>query len=143
MQNSSRKCRQCKTVKPLSEFNRHGPSPEGRRLRCSRCTSMYQKLYRVQNPSKVAARERSKNLRRYYGINPEEYDKLLTWSDGGCAICGAKKGRADLRLYIDHDHTTGMVRGLLCNQCNQGLGNFRDDVRLLKIAIAYLEYFKV
>ena len=70
---------------------------------------------------------------------------MLAWSQGGCAICGARQGlggRNDRRLAVDHNHTTGKVRGLLCDSCNHGLGKFKDDKRLLKIAIAYLEYFE-
>jgi hypothetical protein len=75
-------------------------------------------------------------------MHPDQYELLKAWSNGGCAICGATNGREGQRLYIDHDHKTGDVRALLCNDCNSGLGRFKDDPRLLKIAIAYLEYFK-
>jgi Recombination endonuclease VII len=127
----------------LNEFNVHATSPQGRRLRCQYCTREYQKNYRKKHPDRVAAHERSKNLRKYYNLHPEQYEVLKEWSNGGCAICGAKNGREGYRLFVDHDHATGKVRALLCNDCNLGLGAFKDRVDLLKIAIAYLEYFKV
>ncbi len=59
---------------------------------------------------------------------------------GRCDICGTKefKGRSR-KGYIDHDHKTGKVRGFLCSHCNSGLGFFKDDVQLMKNAIAYIE----
>ncbi len=64
------------------------------------------------------------------------YERLLAAQNGGCAICG-KEANGN-RLSVDHDHGTGRVRGLLCQQCNTGLGGFRDDPALLERAIAYL-----
>jgi hypothetical protein len=137
-----RQCTTCSNLRPLTEFNAHKPSPQGRRLRCRDCTRQYQKDYRKKYPEKVAARERSKELRKHYDLNPDQYEALKAWSNGGCTICGAKNGREGYRLFVDHDHDTGKVRALLCNDCNQGLGRFKDRVDLLRIAIAYLEYFK-
>ena len=70
------------------------------------------------------------------GIPLAEYDALLAAQGGGCAICGnAPKTR---RLHVDHDHKTGAVRGVLCFNCNQALGNSRDDVIVLQRLITYL-----
>ena len=71
---------------------------------------------------------------RTYGLTPEAYDILLAKHDGSCHICKQIKN-----LSIDHRHTTGEVRGLLCTNCNTALGSFKDDVALLKRAIEYLE----
>lgn len=75
---------------------------------------------------------------RKYGLRPEDYDTLLDNQNGVCAICSEppKPGR---RLAVDHDHTTGEVRGLLCSPCNTALGLFKDRIRLLAAAIVYLE----
>lgn len=63
-------------------------------------------------------------LRTQYGLTPEAYDRLL-WSQGGaCAIC---RKTQDKPLDVDHNHLTGVVRGLLCNPCNQGIGYLRSD----------------
>ena len=58
---------------------------------------------------------------------------------GCCAICGTHQSEMKIRLSVDHDHTTGKIRSLLCKSCNIGLGEFKDRVELLKKAISYLE----
>lgn len=90
--------------------------------------------------------QRVARLRRRYGIEVADYDRLREEQKGCCAICGRSDpiGRVsewtqDYWLAVDHDHETGEVRGLLCTTCNSGLGQFYDDPELLRKAIAYLE----
>lgn len=71
-----------------------------------------------------------------YGLTPEDYEMLLVNQEERCAICGETPLRGV--LYVDHDHETGKVRGLLCGACNSGLGQFRDDPNVLRAAIDYL-----
>ena len=79
---------------------------------------------------------RSKNLKEKYGITESDYDSMLSDQGGVCAICAdPPKDRA---LCVDHDHSTGAVRALLCNRCNLGLGYFRDDAAFLQKATEYL-----
>jgi hypothetical protein len=78
------------------------------------------------------------------GCTPEQYRKLLEQQDGKCAICGTSEGhrskyRQICRLSVDHDHKTGIVRGLLCNNCNRGLGRFKDSAPILEAAVRYLK----
>ena len=78
--------------------------------------------------------------RRYfklYGITLEDYNKLLAVQGGKCAIC-RKPPKGRVRLHVDHDHKTSLIRGLLCFTCNHGLGSFYDDVTLLSAATRYL-----
>jgi hypothetical protein len=89
----------------------------------------------VENPTA----KREAKLRRKYGIGSAEFDQLLSEQNGGCAICHAEV--ADSRahqLHVDHCHTTGRVRGILCGPCNRGIGMFRDDPALLIKAAEYL-----
>jgi hypothetical protein len=81
-----------------------------------------------------ASPKRRAHLRRY-GISPAEYDALLAKQGGACAIC---RKRSKQRLCVDHCHVTGMVRGLLCHECNGALGYLRDDQASLVAALAYL-----
>lgn len=100
----------------------------------------YMKEYRKKNVDKL----RDIDLRRTYGISLDQYNILLEAQNYVCAICGKpeidicnKKG-ATRNLAVDHCHTTGRVRGLLCRGCNQGLGNFKEDISSLKKAIQYI-----
>jgi hypothetical protein len=83
---------------------------------------------------------RRSNL-RVYGITPEEYTGLLEKQSGACAIClsfSSKVTRAGT-LHVDHNHTTGAVRGLLCHHCNTSLGSMSDSPLLLRRAAEYIE----
>lgn len=125
---------------------------------CRQCYRQRQeyKTYRKEYRQKPLAREkhllymeeyRTKNrekgffsrLKRLYGLTREEYFNLLNTQNNKCAICFTEKISGKSRLAIDHDHTTGKVRGLLCNQCNRGLGYLRDDITRFRSAIDYLE----
>jgi len=77
-------------------------------------------------------------IRRQYGISLEEYYKLIEFQGGGCAICGRTQEPDGRRLSIDHDHTTGKVRGVLCYSCNKALGMFYDIPERLENAANYL-----
>lgn len=78
-----------------------------------------------------------------YRCSPEVYEQLLSAQAGVCAICKmpetAKWKTRVRQLAVDHDHSTGQIRGLLCAACNAGIGNLRNDPTLLKAAAAYLE----
>lgn len=80
---------------------------------------------------------RDQTFKRMYGIALDDYNRMFTEQGGLCAICRGecKTGR---RLAVDHCHTTGKVRGLLCGRCNQGIGAFLDKTALLDAAIKYL-----
>ena len=79
---------------------------------------------------------RERHLRRTFGISQADYDTLLDAQGGGCAICGKRPGK--ISLNVDHDHETGEIRGLLCVGCNNALGQFHDDSRLLRRGIQYV-----
>ena len=80
---------------------------------------------------------RRAHLRAKYGMTPEDYNAMLLAQGGGCAICAAPEPDGQ-SLHVDHDHATGAVRGLLCFNCNAGLGKFGERVELLDAAASYL-----
>ncbi len=90
----------------------------------------------VATMSKTYNIEREGKLRRRYGITVDDYERMFYDQGGVCAICETPKAET---LSVDHCHTTLKVRGLLCNQCNRGMGLLGDDVDNLARAIAYLE----
>lgn len=86
-------------------------------------------------------RKWKRDLFRRYGITFENYSDLLEKQDHKCAICKATESgnsRTNGNLFVDHCHTTGKVRGLLCSKCNHAIGLLNDDVDLLQKSILYL-----
>ena len=87
---------------------------------------------------------RPKRIQTMYGITVEDYDALYDGQGGACAICHrpetttGKNGVARI-LSVDHDHESGVVRGLLCSHCNIAIGLLDDDADLIHLAAAYLE----
>lgn len=92
---------------------------------------------KVEPDFKAAHLARGKWTRRKtkYGITKEEYQTRLTLQEGRCIICS---DLVEDKLRVDHDHQTGEIRGLLCSNCNTGLGMFKDDPELTTAATAYL-----
>jgi recombination endonuclease VII len=104
------------------------------------CRRLFAKRKNTEKHLRSKARDPLRNRRntviRDYGLSWDEYQALLAAQGGVCKICNfppTAKG-----LYVDHDHHTGAVRGLLCSRCNSGLGMFRDDASILMSAITYL-----
>lgn len=93
-----------------------------------------EQAYKEANREKVAENQRRWKLKRKYGLTPDAYRALLEAQSGKCAVC-----KVNDVAHVDHDHSTGLVRGLLCRECNIGLGNFRDSISFLLSAAQYLE----
>lgn len=94
------------------------------------------KKYYEANKEKSLEYSRIYNLQRKFNLTPEQYLEMETHQKGVCCICKKKCTR---KLAVDHNHTTGKVRGLLCNSCNRGLGYFKDSLENLQQAITYLK----
>ena len=97
------------------------------------------KYYRTQQGQWMSM---CKHLRRKYGISGEEYAWLENEQDRSCYLCGCPSEETrDGRLVVDHCHSSGAVRRLLCHKCNAGLGQFNDDPELMRRAASYIEEF--
>lgn len=96
------------------------------------------KKWQEANPDKVPAKNRRHHLKHKFNMTLEQYDALLAQQGGTCAICLGRPGGK--RLAIDHNHETDVIRGLLCANCNQGLGHFMDNPTFLNRAKQYLEF---
>lgn len=101
------------------------------------------KKYGIRMRSKCRICDEHRKYKRFifvtYGITWEEYTNLLIRQNHSCAICDTKiSSKRTTKLFVDHCHDTGKVRGLLCSCCNHGLGQFKDDVGLLEKAKLYL-----
>ena len=161
-----KKCSKCGESKPLSSFYRAGgKSGDGLRGECIPCNLAAKaerhrlnpeparrrtKEWRLANPQRVASNheafvasggkkvaDRRSHLKRKYGMTIEQYDAMLEAQGGGCFICG-RPPREDISLHVDHDHSTGKVRGILCFCCNNALADFQDDPALLRKAASYV-----
>lgn len=116
-------------------------SLNGLKVRCPACQRKHnQALAKARNAAKTATPGfwTADTLRRKYGWTPEQFDAQLALQGGGCAICGDLKPGGHGRWHVDHDHETGQVRGILCSNCNLGVGNVKDDVDLLRRMAKYL-----
>lgn len=129
-----RRCSRCCIIKPKSDFK-----PYQWEL-----TSPYCNLCRVENSTKEYHKNRS-HLKRRFGLDIKEYESLLIQQNYACAICkkpesalGTKTDGSPKRLSVDHCHETKIIRGLLCQRCNAGIGMFFDNPDYLKSAIDYL-----
>ncbi len=118
----------------------------------------YQKQWRERNAQHVSAYQREyqadykeredvqfktwmRNLHKNYKISPEVFNKMWEDQEGKCAICEQAmnpRGRLKSAASVDHNHETGKVRGLLCRGCNHGIGNLKDDPKVLQSAVEYL-----
>ena len=94
----------------------------------------YAKQYRINNPERVRVNKRNWEIKKRYGLSPEQVDALRSAQNNSCAIC-----RRVVTLVIDHDHSTGQVRGLICNVCNGFLGAIGDRRAAVYGMAAYLE----
>jgi hypothetical protein len=94
--------------------------------------------YRARNPDRIAAGSRRHRLRSRYGIDLATYDRMLEDQAGVCGICRKEEQIEGRLLAVDHDPRSGLVRGLLCNRCNRGLGFLGDSAERVEAAIAYL-----
>lgn len=126
----TKRCRECRRTKPISEFPKHRNRPDGHGAECKPCKREYM---RQRPPGYV----RSSQMKSQYGITLAEYEEMLEAQGGGCAICGAKPVKGKRRHAIDHCHTTGKVRGILCNRCNVILGHL-EKVGAAKF-LSYME----
>ena len=99
-----------------------------------------QYAWRKRNPEKWAMHQRNGQLKRLYGIDHSIYLEMLKTQDGKCKICGSENhnGRGQY-FHVDHDHETGIVRGLLCHYCNTVIGCAEDKISTLDGTIRYLE----
>jgi nitrate/TMAO reductase-like tetraheme cytochrome c subunit len=126
---SAKECSTCLVEKPFQSFDKSAKSPDGFYFRCKECRAS------LTDRSK----ERERKLKSKYKINQVSFRELLKKQNNKCAICFSEDaGGKYSTMKVDHCHTTGQVRGLLCQQCNLGLGHFKDNVEFLSKAIEYL-----
>lgn len=137
---ASKACRKCGESKPYSEFNK-GNDRFGLHTWCKSCVAHYKKEWRKAdgNGAREAATSRRHYYKATYGISVDDYERMLEEQFFECPICGKDVDDEGSMFSVDHNHTTGVIRGLLCRQCNRALGMFSDSADVLRRAITYLE----
>jgi hypothetical protein len=158
-------CVKCGVVQPLESFYKAPGTRDGHRGDCKDCFRARAKArypsvreaniararkWREDNLERYQAnqrrmrgtpegkmRQRAGHLMRKFGMTIEQYEAMLEAQGGGCFICG-RPLRDDISLHVDHDHSTGKVRGILCFRCNNALADFQENTQLLRKAIGYL-----
>lgn len=134
-------CCTCKASKEESDFHKNRARPDGLQDACKACLKESQKKpgldgltpmqrWAKKNPGRVLDYQR----RYKYGMTSEQFEQRLNEQDGRCAICR----EPDRKWCVDHDHTTGAVRSILCYCCNIAIGNLQDSAALASAAAGYL-----
>lgn len=125
-----KRCPDCGQYKSPSEFPRNRRTRDGRHAYCKPCHNARGKETR----QRLYGGSRHYHLKKRYGIGAAEFDELVREQDGVCPICNRPGPE-----HVDHDHESGRVRGVLCFNCNGGLGQFGDNTERLYRAAFYLE----
>lgn len=121
-----KECTKCHELKPLDEFHNRR---EGKKAsQCKTC---------VNTRSRPEVNRRAK-LKKAYGISQEQYDEMFKAQGGTCGICKRFIPHRGEHLCVDHCHTSGEIRGLLCGNCNRAIGLLEDSTEFLSNAIKYL-----
>ena len=154
---SMKTCKKCGEVKEVSEFYDHKTTKDGKALTCKKCqlTKNYEwkkrnkeKVYKAQkrwaslNKEKINAYRLKSYLKQRYGVTVEWYETTLAKQKGVCAICSCSASELrgnDTSFCVDHCHTTGQPRALLCHKCNTGIGMLKDNPILVARAWTYLQ----
>jgi Autographiviridae endonuclease VII len=159
-------CPKCKEIKIFEDFHKLKRSKNGLSSWCKKCKSEDSREHYLKNSARIIKRtgenakknpnskkrrhddyiknkerDRIGNRRRRldgYGLTFEDYDRMLSEQNNSCKIC---KESPKYTLRVDHSHKTSKVRGLLCNECNKGLGLFKDNPTLLRKAADYLNEY--
>lgn len=133
-------CSKCCESLPIDAFYKKRSKDSDRDLRNRQAACKECQLKTQQTVYSKEDRRRSW-LWNAYKITPEDYNRMLDYAKGACEICSAVP-TPDKPLCVDHDHTTGDIRGLLCDHCNRGLGYFKDNAWNLTLARRYLNTCK-
>jgi len=130
-------CLNCKTEKQLDNFYQFFNKWSDKHYSSARCKPCHQK-YKQESPTTARNRKTAK-LKLRYGLTYEQWEKMRETENYACMICGITESEMGKKLDVDHCHSSGKVRGVLCNPCNNVLGVAKDRVEILKAAIDYLE----
>ena len=131
-----KKCGRCKQHFDFTFFSKDSKTKSGYANKCKSCASIVYTEWRNKNLVTQREKDRESHYKRKYNLTEEQAKELVKNRQGMCSICDLF-----LPLVVDHCHTTGKVRGLICSSCNSVLGYAKDSRKTLEKAILYLEDF--
>jgi hypothetical protein len=144
-------CTKCKTEKSQQEFSKNKNNKDGLSCWCKLCKKIWndnnkghniikKKEWDEKNKEHIKKYREKYCLNKYYNITLEEKKNFLLKQNNKCAIC-FKLLKESKDINIDHNHITNEIRGILCNNCNTGLGLFKDSIPILEQAFKYLKKY--
>ena len=142
--NQEKECCVCNVRKKFSDFYNFKNKSDGKSYRCKDCDTKARKKWAKNNPEKAHISQRQRNLKQRFGVGLEWYEEQFKKQGYSCAICGVNKNKTTgtrkfWNFSVDHCHGSGKIRGILCNNCNRGLGLLKDSPDLLQKALDYLK----
>lgn len=157
---ANKTCVKCGLDKPIIEFTPSKAMRAGSLTRCKTCVNVKHGGWRARsrngagnqrarvpmNKEKLKAQWKRRRLRAKYNLTVTDRQLMLAAQEFRCAICeepfDLEKGTMHNVAHIDHNHTTGQIRGILCSKCNFGIGQFRENCLILVKAIEYLKKYE-
>lgn len=133
-----KKCCTCKEIKDKTQFHKYKRAKDGLKHYCKICANNRNFEYRKTHSKKYKYIKKNE-LKRSFNISLEFYNDMLLNQNSNCAICKINRIELNKDLCVDHNHSTGKIRGLLCHKCNSGLGLFQDNINILFEAVKYLK----
>lgn len=130
-------CTKCKIEKPRSEYWKKTKNKDGLDFWCKDCSRIKRRDWDLRHNEYRLQYLRQRSKYRKYGLDPYQYEILILIHGGSCASCGIQM--EEEKLFVDHDHETGEVRGMLCLKCNSALGYADDSKERLQSLIHYLD----
>ena len=138
-----RECSVCQKYKLLNtdNFFRSSIAIAGFGYRCKPCDKIAKSNWYKKNKERATMSSKNRTWKHKFGVTVEWYKTQLMAQNGCCAICRSdkNKGRFGTYFVIDHNHSSGKIRGLLCNTCNRTLGMFKEDPAILRRGAEYIE----
>jgi hypothetical protein len=127
-------CRRCGQDKVAGDFTWKTNGKIAHGQKCKACFN------EINDTPEYRERQRDNHLKRLYGLSAEEYDTFFREQGGVCAICKQESDTTgkNSKLHVDHDHTTGKVRGLLCYRCNVAMGFLSEDTQRIYQILDYI-----
>lgn len=130
------KCSACKKIKHFDDFGACKGARNDKYCYCKLCANTKAKEGYARRGRNYLV-EKGRMLKRQYGLTIDQFDQMLKDQRYMCLICDTEL-YGDRSTHTDHDHATGVVRGLLCTNCNRGIGRLQEDIKIMQRAIEYL-----